>query len=172
MSPAVAYRLLLAIGLYPQVRSSIAQFLNVYSFLFDFVGKNPTVVADVCGLLVKFPACAEVAGLLVSSGLFEALDSIAFARGSTELQSIFSLHAFFGQYALTRDYFALIGVINNFVWRDPALTQYALAALYAISGHVEVKRQVLAMGVMQTLAMGSAGPHGSYVQAIMANCST
>jgi hypothetical protein len=170
MSQPIAWRLLLALVYHTQARPGIAQSSDVYTFLHNFVVDHLAVMTDVCMIFVELPPCVEVAEQLVNTGLLETLDKIAFSRGKAELQAVFSVHAFFGRFALTRDFPTLIRVIKTGLWKDPSLTEYALATLYALSGHAPAKQEIVRLDILPLLAMGAGGPHASYVEAITVNC--
>jgi hypothetical protein len=171
IKPPFGIRILMLISLVAQVRTAISTCLNVYTFLLEFLTRTPTALQDIAILVQKFTSCAEVANLLVSSGLFEMIDRIGFASDQTNLAITLSLLATFAPFALPRDYQQLIPYIQRSLWIDPTITTYALAALYALSAHQEGKLVIIQMGILNTINVQLPEQQMSYARAIIANCS-
>jgi hypothetical protein len=171
MSPVIASRVLFLICLNPAVRTTISQYLTVYTFLKELLTIYPEFVVGVSGLVCHFPICAESAGLLVQSGLLEQLNVAAFSRGIfQEIWSVIVVHAAFDQYALPRDFRELIQYIKTLLWSDPGLTYYALATLYALSLYPDARRVILDLGLLERLRAGESQQGADYIPAIIANC--
>jgi hypothetical protein len=171
MNPTFAIRILMLISLVGQVRTALSTCLSVHTFLMEFLTRVPVALDDICTLLQKFPACPEVANLLISSGLLEITNRIGFAGDNTKLAIALSLQARFAQYALPRDYQQVVACIQQCIWRDQTVTTYSLAALYALTAHQEAKWMIIQQGLLAVINVQLPEQQMGYVRAIMANCS-
>jgi hypothetical protein len=168
IQPFIGIRLLFLVDGTSTVRTAFSQFLTVYTFLADFATKYPDMLLGVTTLVVKFPACAEVAGLLGTSGLLETLDRIGLAGGIIQLLAI---HAYFDKFVMPRDFEVVLNGILPRLWPTQQFTQFSFAVICTFSVHADGQRALAERNIQAVLTAGDYGPYQNYLQAIVQNCS-
>jgi hypothetical protein len=173
IQPFLGIRLLFLVAGTSAVRTAFSQFLTVYIFLADFARKYPDMLLGVATLVVKFPACAEVAGLLGTSGLLETLDRIGFAEGAPAdgIIQLLSIHAYFDKFVMPRDFEVVLNGIIPRLWSTPQFTQFAFAVICTFSVHANGQKALIERNIQAVLTAGDYGPYQNYLQAIVQNCS-
>jgi hypothetical protein len=173
MHVLVSARLLFLLGSGAPVRAALAQQPSVYEFLSSLVTKYAEMLEGAATLVAKFPGDAEVAARLVDTGLLSTLDEVAF-RNSGDAAGAYNVvivHAKFDQFALPRDYEALVPWLQSMIWSSAAMTGAAIAALCFLSMHADAQRVMIENGVPATLMGGDTSQYQQYASIVMQNCT-